>query len=502
MELDITKTDRQKSGVNKWRYANGIGTLNWITRFGKTFGALEYIINPHLKSNKSNNVIILVPSEIIANHWKEYIQSYCDDTQRVVIYTASYISVNNITAECSLLVVDELHKFTTPDRKEMLDGTKIKTHYRLGLTGTYPFGIPWIEELYPVVDTVTEEEAIANKWISNFIEYNVLLELPAGDKARYEKFSKPIQETLDLFKIPYPKLTREEGRPIFESEFDLIQACHSGFKTVSLSGQDIYITYDRLCNTVASVMGWHTGLNITIPENEELHKIWSPNAVHTRAKTFIEYIRRRNEILIDNPIKLHAVGDIIANNVAVTICFNESTAFADAVAEYVNARFPGIFRAACYHSKIDSRQMIDPETNDYFKFTTGDRKGLPKILGKDSIKKIVIKGVKDGFYNFLSTAKALDEGLDIPTIEQVICTGGTTNPLTYQQRTARGKTVDIYNPEKVTMIFNLVFDDFVNSAGELIKSRDKTKLILRQKQSGSSIHWVNDISQINFSISE
>lgn len=498
MELDITRLERQQLGAGKWRNARGIGTLEWVPRFGKTFGALEFIINPHLKNNIKNEVIIIVPSEIIAEQWKEYLTSYCEASNRVNLYTANYISVNDIKAECTLLVVDEIQKFLTPERKEMIDGTKIIHHYRLGLTGTYPYDTPWIQELYPIVDKVTEQEAIDNKWISSFIEYNILLDLPNVDKARYEKFSKPITETLELFKLPLPKLTREEGKPIFEDEFSLIQACHAGFKTVSLQGQDIYRTYDAVCNTVANLMGWHVNLNITIPENEELHKVWSPIAIHTRAKTFMEYIRKRNDILIDNPIKLHSIGDIVERNMVTTICFNESTKFADSVADYINARFKDQLVAACYHSKIDSREMIDPETGNYFKFTTGDRKGLPKILGKDSIKKIVINGVKSGYYKFLSTARALDEGLDIPKIEQVICTGGTTNPLTYQQRTARGKTLDIYNPNKITMIFNLVFDDFVNSNGDLIKSRDKTKLLMRQKQSGSHIKWVHSIEEINF----
>lgn len=498
MELEITRLERQKESANKWRYARGIGTLALTPRFGKTYLAIEFIINPHLNNNVNNNVIIIVPSDIIFQQWVDNLKSYCENIERVELYTTNNIIVNDLHLNCSLIIVDELQKFTTPDRKECIDGTRVKYTYRLALTGTYPYGIQWIEDMYPVVDTISEEEAINNKWISPFVEYNILLQLSATDKARYERFSKPITETLQLFKQVYPLLKRENNELIFENEFHLVQSCHSGFKTVSLEGHDIYVTYDRLCNTIASLQGWHINLDISIPVNEELHQIWSPKAIHDRAKMFMDYIARRNEILIDNPIKLQLIGDIVSRNTVTTICFNESTKFADSVTEYINARFVGRIIATCYHSKIDSRTMIDPETGEYFRFTTGDRKGLPKILGKESIKRIVIEGVRRGYYKFLSTARALDEGLDIPNIEQVICTGGTTNPLTYQQRTARGKTIDIYNPYKITRIFNLVFDDFTNSEGELIKSRDKTKLLLRQKQSGSLVKWVTSLDEINF----
>ena len=502
MELEITRVERQKESASRWRYARGIGTLALTPRFGKTYLAIEFIINAHLNNNADNYVIIVVPSDIIFQQWVDNLKSYCEHIERVELYTINNIVTNDLHLSCTLLIVDEIQKFTTPDRKECIDGTRIKHTYRLALTGTYPYGIQWIEELYPVVDTISEEEAVNNKWISPFVEYNILLELPIADKARYERFSKPISETLQLFRQVYPLLKRENNEPIFTDEFHLIQSCHSGFKTISLAGHDIYVTYDRLCNTIALLQGWHTNLDVSIPVNEELHKVWSPIAIHERAKVFIDYIRRRNDILIDNPVKLQIIGDIVSRNNVTTICFNESTKFADSVAEYINARFKDTIVAACYHSKIDSRTMINPATNDYFKFTTGDRKGLPKILGKESIKRIVIDGVKEGYYKFLSTAKALDEGLDIPNIEQVICTGGTTNPLTYQQRTARGKTIDIYNPSKMTRIFNLVFDDFTNSSGELIKSRDKTKLILRQQSSGATVKWIKNTSEINLMVAE
>lgn len=503
MELDITRVDRQKAGVEKWRASNGIGTLVHPPRFGKTFETIEFIINPHLNINANNCVNILVPSEITHRQWIDNLKSYCNDLGRVAVYTAHYVESNpGFAIESTLLVVDEPQKFLTDGRKAMIDGTIFIHHYRLALTGTYPYDVEWFAKLYPVVDKITEEEAITNGWTSPFLEYNILLEFPAADKARYEKFTKPIIESMEIVRPLLSTLTREEGRRIFNSELELLNACHRGFETTRWNGTKKWVTYDQLCNTIAIMQGWNTTLDVSVPFNANLNELWNPHAIHNRGKIFMDYIAKRNSLMIDNNVKLEMVASIIARNMTKTIVFNESTVFADRLTEYLTARFQNTYHTACYHSNIDSKVMIDPTTGTYFKYTTGDRKGYPKTMGKIAIKKLVIEGFKHGYYSCLCTAKALDEGLDIPDIQQVICTGGTTNPMTYQQRIARGKTFDSLNPNKVTRIFNLVFDDFVNSDGDVVTSRDKTKLIKRQKQSGSSVRWLSDLNEINFSDSE
>lgn len=500
MQIEITKYERQQEGAFRWRNNKGIGCLNWVPRFGKTFGAIHFIINKHLLALETNKVIIVVPSEVIAKQWQVNLKAYCDTTDKVEVYTTNYIQLNDLNLECTLLVVDEIHRFTTPAMIAIVD-IRIKHIYRLGLTGTYPYEDKFLTRLFPIVDTITEDEAIAHKWISNFVEYNILLELPDKDKIKYAAFSTPIQETLSLFKDKYKLFNRGDGTSIFASDFELLEGCYRGVKTTNFRNESIWLTYDALCNTLAYMLGWNIYLDISIEKNKDLHENWSPNAIHTRAKNFIDFTRRRNDLLINNPVKLKAIGEIIEANKVPTICFNESTAFADNVSEYINAKFTPAYKAVCYHSKVGSRYMINPDTNDYYVLKTGPNKGEPKVFGATSIKNMVLDGFKSGFYHFISTAKALDEGLDVPNIEQVICSAGTTNPLTYQQRTARGKTVDIYNLNKITRIFNLVFDDFINPEdGVSIKSRDKQKLLLRQRSNGNAIkNWVYSVSEINFS---
>jgi hypothetical protein len=67
--------------------------------------------------------------------------------------------------------------------------------------------------------------------------------------------------------------------------------------------------------------------------------------------------------------------------------------------------------------------------------------------------------------------------------------------MTYEQRIARGKTLDFTNPNKVCVIINIYIDDFKIGDKE-IKSRDKQKLIQRQQSSENIPIWVNSVSEI------
>jgi superfamily II DNA or RNA helicase len=497
--MNQDKLLRQNLGAERWKVSKGIGTLAWTPQFGKTFGAINFIINPHLKADPKGYVIILVPSEIILRTWEDNLITYGENNSRIAVFTANR-ALNINTLSCSLLVVDELHRFTTPERIALIDNSKFIHKFRLGLTGTYPTDNQILSSLYPIVDRITEQEAIEHDWISKFVEYNWLLELPDKDKIRYTQFSLPIQETLELFRGKSSMFIRAGGQRTFPDDFTLINACYSGFKTVDDKGYDMYIKYDDICNALAFKCGWNQTIDITTDEGKTLNAYWNPNNIHERTKNFMEFIRKRNELLINNVVKLYAISELLEMNPLTTICFNESIAFADQVADYIEAKFNNDYHTAVYHSKITSRPMINPITNDYFRYGSGKKKGEPKIFGKDGLKKLVIEGTRSGYYKLISTAKSLDEGVSIPNLQQVICTGGTTNPMTYQQRTSRGKTVDIYNPNKITQIFNLVFDDFTDpNTGTIVKSRDKVKLFERQKQTGNAIAWIRHLSELKVS---
>lgn len=496
MQINNSKFERQKLGAERFKIANGIGTLNWVQQFGKTYGTINFIINPHLLNKQSNTIIIVVPSEIIARQWHDNLMSYGVQHHRIVVYTISHILSNDLTElDCSMLIIDEIHRFTTPAAISIIDDTRIKHHYRLGLTGSYPYDNEVVMTMYPIVDKITEEEAIENGWISDFVEYNILISFTERDKLKYIELSQPIHESLELFRDK----SKFFNSTLIPDDYSLLDACYRGAKTVNKAGIPVYIQYEHFCNMLALSVGWNQTLDINKPEGERLNTYWNPNAIHERAKKFNQAVQKRNELITNNNSKLEVIGRILQRSQKTTICFNESTAFADTIADYVNALFNGTYPAVCYHSKLTSRTLIDPDSGNYYVYQSGEKKGMPKLFGKTNIKRYVIEFINSGYFKFISTAKALDEGVSIPAIEQVICTGGSTNPITYDQRTARGKTISNTNPDKVTHIFNLVFDDFVNpNNGDAIKSRDKQKLILRQRPHADKVVWVKSVDDIEF----
>jgi superfamily II DNA or RNA helicase len=244
-------------------------------------------------------------------------------------------------------------------------------------------------------------------------------------------------------------------------------------------------------------MGWSPELDLTTEYGKSRNTNWHPEVIKRTAANFVDFVAKRNEIIINNDIKLNLVVEIFKRYPVTTICFNESVALASKIAETIN-KTSGQDRnvAIVYHSKVESQPIWDTGLRDYIRYSSGQKAGEPKLFGKDTLRRLALEGLFDGTYKLLSTARALDEGTDVPTIEQVITTAGTANPIQYEQRSGRGKRVDAYNPNKITKIFNIYINDFIGSSGKLIPSRDKQKLINKQKERNSSIIWLENLDEI------
>lgn len=475
-QIDEQRLARQQQGIDIWG-KSGKGTLKYIMGFGKTFVGIQ-IIQKVLEKSFNVSINIIVPSDYIRSNWLKYLEEY-ELIGKVIVYTSNEIVSNKYNHFVDLLIVDEIHKFTSDERLNIIKGNYIKYRWNLGLTGCSI--TKEIEEYFPVIDNISEEEALTNKWISNFVEYNLALVLPEEDKHRYEQYSIPIGEILNTFKGSATLFPNS----IFRDDYDLLTSCFAGRKI-----PNGYISNEIVRNTLATKKGWTPKLELTNDYNIMLEDNWNPNIIEQRARLFNDLVRKRNDILTSHNLKLKIVLDIYKRfKDTTTICFNESADFADVIVDNLNA--DGSHTGICYHSNIETKFMSD-ETGEVIK----TKAGTAKKFGKVALRKMAIEGIKAKFYKWLVTVKALDEGLDIPNIEMVITTAGTTNPLQYAQRSARGKRVDIYNPNKITKIINLYFDNFYNDEGKLIISRDLTKLKLRQRGESNNVIWINSIDEI------
>ena len=460
-------------------------------RFGKTYTGI-LIIQKVLKHIPSATIVIIVPSIAIIDTWIDNLEIHgLNGRANIRVVTAHQVlNAPNDEYMCTLKIVDEIHKFISDERFKIITGEKANSKFFLGLTGTLPSGklLGDLTHYIPVVDVITEQEAIDNNWISDYTEYNLGLELGEEDKLRYIRFSEPIHDTLALFKNSCRLFETNNGAFLFKDDYEVIQSCATG-KAV----HNGYIQANVLRNSLAEKMGWSKQLDMSTEYGREREDIWNPIHIETRVKTFVSFVRRRTDIIHNNVIKLNAVLDIYSKFPNRTICFNESIMFAERVKEAIiyTLNKPAI----SYHSKTESDYILDSNGKS-FTYISGLRAGEPKKFGKKKILEEMLNGMRTGKYNFLSTARALDEGIDIPNLEQIITTAGSANPIQYSQRKARAQTVDIYNPGKIARIINLYFDDFVDSHGEYIRCRDKQKLRARQRLSDSNAYWVEDINDI------
>ncbi len=486
----LSKQDRQNKAIDIWLQHKGVGTFLHCPRFGKLYEGVN-IISRVLNKNPKSNILVIVPSEIIFLQWQTRLNDVGIYTSKQssdsLLTLATIYSLNNLISSIpiqigfyNLIVIDEIHRLINTDYLKTLN---VLGKFRLGLLGVKPNeqSNQKIEEFAPIIDIITEKEAIENRWIADYIEYNLELELSNDDKVKYTNYTNHMRDTIKQFSNLHKHYT-VNNKLMFESEFDLILACYTG-----KHWNKKYIPSPMLRESVAKLSGWHIDLDMSNPKNVEIDNNWNPADLYNKCKTFKEIVDKRNEILINNDIKLDKVVEILKLNPVPTIIFNESIDFVDKLNLVLNNK--GI-KSIAYHSKIKSQPLIDPQTNEYYKYGSGSKKGETKIFGKTNIKRYAIEGMKSGYFNVLITVKALDEGLTIENIEQVITTAGSTNPIQYSQRIARGNT---FNPNnnKITKVFNLYFNDFCLPDNSLVKSRDKIKLEDRQKYSKDIIYIKN-----------
>ena len=485
-----TKVERQNEAIDIWVSNKGVGTFNHCPRFGKLYEGAE-VVRRLLNKDGLAYILILVPSDIIYQQWHKHLMTLIGPIDN---YNVFLITLHKFTTQYNkykemyfkLIVIDEIHRFVSSNTTKVLIPSLVNnSKFRLGLLGVLPDkeDRDFIHSFAPIIDTITEREAIDNTWISDYVEYNIPLVLPDEDKIKYASYSIPMKDLLQQFRDLH-KQFKVNDVPIFDNELELIIACYSGKKLLGT-----YASSDKVRQVVAKLAGWHHDLNFNNPVELEIDNRWNPVNLYERCKTFKNLMDKRNEILINNKVKAETIISIMKECPVPTIIFNESIDFVDTVTEMLNDN--GI-KSVAYHSKIESRPLINPKTGQfYLKKSDGE----VKIFGKKLIKDYATKGLNAGYFITLVTVKSLDEGFTCESIEQVITTAGSTNPVNYSQRIARGNTINPYNKEKVTRVLNLFFDDFNTPDNVEVKSRDKAKLIKRQKYSKSVI-WLKNLAEL------
>lgn len=195
---NLSRMGRQEQGVQRWVDNKLCGTLNWATGVGKTRGGLM-AISRFLKKNPTKSVIIVVPSEPIQRQWNQELIDW-NLFQQCSVKTMNDTSVNKYS--CTLLVIDEIHKVGAPTLLNIFKN--IQYTVILGLTATFE-RLDGKDEIIskkcPIVDTISLEEAIENKWLADYREYEVLIE--PEDIDVYKEVNKEFYEHFSYFNYDF-----------------------------------------------------------------------------------------------------------------------------------------------------------------------------------------------------------------------------------------------------------------------------------------------------------
>lgn len=470
MQIDKKKLERQLIGVNKWfnssEYGaskNMQGCLHYFTGVGKTYTAI-LITKRLLRIDSKKSIVIIVPNQELLKQWQTILNNTFlkKELSVINIFTSNYILSNNLRISTNTLIVDELHSYYSEKHVKVINGDYIKFDNNLALTATYKDSKnreKLIKDIYPIIDEIDETTAIAEGYISPFVEFNLALELSDADKILYNKYSDIIKNNINKFG---------------NNGLTLATKCLSGGK--HKDGK--YYKAAHYVYGWAHHKGWRKDLDLNNPQSAQIDDIWNPHKIFGYAVTLITTIKKRKDILYNNQVKLNACFNILTKFTNLkSIVFSQSTNFADKLNLTLNN---SNLNSVVYHSQLLTELRPSLKTGKLTKF------------GKTRLKKEAIESIKSGKANILVTATSLDKGLDVPDITLGLTASGISNFTQYKQRGGRTKRLNLFNDNKVALLINLYFKD----------TKDETWLRKRQSQSNHTIYWIDNIDNINFNFND
>lgn len=484
MKLINEKTKRQLTTVNKFfnsneihKYGNMFGTVVYPTGMGKTvLGCL--IIYKYLREVNPNAMIcIAYPDVGLDKNWESALHFTAKELghnvvnfSQILFRTADRLVLNKEVIKCDLLIVDEIHDFKSNGRIEILNNELIKRTHMLGLTATPN---DTVTRYCPIIDRVTEKEAIDNDWISNYLEFNLGIELSESERYEYEKITEAINNQLPKF----------GNNPLAVAE-----RCLNG-------GEDQKGKYypDMLwCEMVAKKLGWNAQLDLNEEKNREINVLYNPNMIKGCAKFLFAGIRDRTQLLYKSRTKVEISLEIIKRfDKMKTIVFSQSTEFADKLNDAINQYYSnhsiiplqgkdiptlgGYEVSVAYHSNLQTRMMVSDKTGKTIKF------GLKRLKDR------AIERIKNDESRVICTASSLDKGFDVEDMRLAIIASRTQNKDQRTQRGGRVKRKELSYKEKV-IIVNIYYEN----------TKDEDWLRESQKDAEFDVYWIKNVDEISY----
>ena len=194
----LTRDERQEECRVKWIKNGCKGTIVASTGFGKTRTGLN-CIRSFTNKYPNTKIIVIVPTTALKEQWSGIIDSngLQFNCQVVVVNTA----IKN-KYECDVLVIDEVHRVSADTFSEVFKTIKYK--YILGLTATFERldgKHELLQKYCPVIDEISLAEAQFQGWISDYKEYQVILEV--DDIETYKEYNHQFQADFEFFEYDF-----------------------------------------------------------------------------------------------------------------------------------------------------------------------------------------------------------------------------------------------------------------------------------------------------------
>jgi superfamily II DNA or RNA helicase len=286
---NISRDERQEQGRVKWIKNKCRGTLEFPTGVGKTRTALK-CLSSVLDKYPELRILVVVPTDNLKSQWIPQLDTWG------LGYNSEVQIINTVVKrnwQADILVLDECHRYNSDTFKEIFH--KVRYRYILGLTATFErlddkHAI--MEKYCPVIDKITTEEALANGWISEFKEYQVLIDVDDIDV--YKQYNREFTEHYEFFGF----------------DFNLAMSC---------IGPKGFINRAKLRDMMCP-----TG-------TEEQRKQVFKNITY-HATAFMRTIQKRKAFINNHPKKLELARKIInARPTAKIITFSNNVAMAEAI---------------------------------------------------------------------------------------------------------------------------------------------------------------------------
>lgn len=203
----VDRTTRQEECRKKWIHNKCVGSIVAATGFGKTRVGLN-CVETILKSYPTFRVLVVVPTEPLQKQWIKQLD------KRGLGMNTDVLIINTAVKEkrsYHMIVLDEVHRYASDVFSQIFK--QVGFRYILGLTATFERldGKETLLAKYcPVIDTITLQDALSNGWVSDFTEYEVLLDVP--DIEHYQKMNKEFTEHYEFFNFDWDLIRTMTGK--------------------------------------------------------------------------------------------------------------------------------------------------------------------------------------------------------------------------------------------------------------------------------------------------